>query len=260
MNYNSPQQIYTDSMLGSILRDYSTDSIVDIINESISNFRIQAIPTTLPNLVTISEAKYNDILANFPMERDVIINTRLDTYKAIVKTISDRCDLGYDIQTDNDIYTVAYYLYDIFVSNFQKYIVDFYASYIANEAKDIMAHIPKEEIDNVIIHRIGKPPEKVSSDELTYRVISDKLYQIIYDMSARDITFDIFLDNIVSTEINPAIKELLTNSISVSASFFRDQISNYVLDDANAQLLNYIRIALQSYLCSQQIPRNSIIR
>ena len=133
---NSEQyNIVSENELTEVLAHFNTEFIMSIIDSAIANRNNPTAFASNPNIIDAWDANFKQII-NYYGSADVTerVNTlRVDTYQEIIKRICTYHGLNFTID-DVDLYSAAHYLYQFFVSDFLKYMDQFFAMYIVGEA------------------------------------------------------------------------------------------------------------------------------
>lgn len=237
--------------IAQILSKFSTEYIMDVIDSNIRN-RFSYNPSlSNPNIINSYEMNFKGMLSSFPNDADNIMSIRQDTYLTIINKICSSFNLQY-IGDQPDCYTLAYNLYDLFVSGYSRNIINFFARYIYIHG-------------NEIYHNMGLDKYKKSKDSTTNymrKVLDDsrnieaavyiaRIKDVIYYISGFDIDFYTFL----SFNYPKEVCDFLYSNIAPMGNIFKDEFCN-VLNSPS--ILTEIRIAIQNLLIqnmSQNVPQ-----
>lgn len=209
--------ISTEKDIATLLSTFNSQYIFDIIQDHLRNKFDNTFFLTKPNVVMSFEQTFKNLEDQFPMDRNNILDTRYTTYMQIIEILLN--EYKFSIRTDDNFqpYTVAYYMYDFFVSNFARYIAIFFANYLYQERTNIYNYFNLEEFkknkDSTTIY--GK---KIYNDT-TLAVINANLIYILDNMASFDITFETIIKYIYK---DPAIENCLLSCISPIEDFYKN--------------------------------------
>ena len=185
---------------------FGLNIIEDTMEQRLNSFDIM--PS--PNIVLSFEDNFKLLYNNYPNEHNNIDDSRQEVYREIIKLICSKFNLEFDEQQGVDIYLIAYYLYDFFVSRFNNYLVTFYTSYIEKE-KDYLYGIfklgenrkPKESSKNTAKYNYSDETLAVIANNIT-EVLSGMRYLSIPDHVVYEIIYNnINIIELISTNIYP---------------------------------------------------------
>lgn len=110
--------------IADILSNFNSAYVMDVIDSNLRN-RFAYNPTlSNPNIVNSYELNFKGMLANFPTDADNIMSIRQETYLDIINKICNAFNMQY-IGDEPDCYTLAYNVYDLFVSGYARNIINF---------------------------------------------------------------------------------------------------------------------------------------
>lgn len=138
-------ELQANNQLSTILSQFDANFGIDVIGDILeSKFnRFDIVPTS--NMVSSFEDNFKELYINFPNDRENIDESREEVYREVIDTICKRYNLEF---TDGggliDFYSIAYYLYDFFISRFNEYLVKFYCSYIEQEKDNLYSLLKVE--------------------------------------------------------------------------------------------------------------------
>ena len=236
-----PYEISNEFNLTEILAHFDSNYIFDIINDKLENLEYNNILEE-PNVVASFEENFKIMNENFPGDSANIRAIREQVYLDIIHTLCDHFNLEFNEEDDTiDKYTLAFYMYDFFISNRNNIMINFYTSFIINN-KDSLTRIL-----NLDEYRKSRDTAAVYGkriyDDQGYGVISANMVKVINNISTMEITlFNIFQ----STYTNPEILFFLDNALADKGDFFKDFYCE-VLErpDVLPIIITNIRLALQ---------------
>ena len=212
-----PYEISNEFNLTEILAHFDSNYIFDIINDKLENLEYNNILEE-PNVVASFEENFKIMNENFPGDSANIRAIREQVYLDIIHTLCDHFNLEFNEEDDTiDKYTLAFYMYDFFISNRNNIMINFYTSFIINN-KDSLTRIL-----NLDEYRKSRDTAAVYGkriyDDQGYGVISANMVKVINNISTMEITlFNIFQ----STYTNPEILSFLDNALADKGDFFKD--------------------------------------
>ena len=243
-NYKiSTSSIDTDAAIGTILSHFSTEYINHVISDSL-NMKFRPFDGAMPNMVDVLNRDFVAILANSPDYIEKVEDVRLETFKEILDIICSYYNISFngDFGSMNieEVYGITRIMYDIFVSRFTDYMINFFVSYIINNADSIYTYLGTDP-------NTKKPKETGAIAkhyiDPKFIIIHANVNQVIYNMATYDIPFSVlinyFVDNITANRINSLFSD--NNDI------FKNHYASYILDQRYmAGLLTNIKLTLQS--------------
>jgi len=231
-----------DNQLAGILSQFNEDYIMDVVKDSLEN-SIRVYAPRRPNIVSAYETTFKDLTNGFSSNTDEILNTRARVYNQIISIICNFYNFNFVTNDDTiDLYSAAYWLYDFFVSNYTKNMVDFYVTYIIKERDGIYnaLDLANKRKDNDPILGYSK---KIFKDPKLAAIHCDIDYVL-----AQMETFDIDLWTILTYVYagNTNVPSYIYSLIQETVSVFRYYYEKSVLTSAQApDLMVNIKLQLQ---------------
>jgi hypothetical protein len=232
----------TDNALSNILSNFNPGYILDIVRDSI-NTRFRPYSTAMPGMNAI-EQNFRNIENSFTdySQKQKIMETRQRTYNDVINTLCQYYNLTFEPNEDTDIYTVAYFLYDILVANFSATIINFFTNYTLAHRDDIYAAAAEQ--SKITKEDTSSYSKKIYSDpKLGY--IHSNIATIMDNIAVSDIR----LADIVqygNGDQNCFI--CITNNISENGRLFYEHFAVYLNNPATrADLITNVKLALQKY-------------
>lgn len=231
-----------DNQLAGILSQLGDDYILDIVKDSINDrFRIYDLPR--PNIVNAFEITFKDLTNGFTSNTDEIYDTRKRVYNTIINIICDYYNFTFNSNDDTDLYSAAYWLYDIFVSNFTTSLINFYTLYLIRERYPINTALGLSEMNKInettytYSKRLFKDPNLAS--------IHCNLEYVIDQISNFDISIDTIL-NTIYNNANSSVASYVTSIISDNTGmFFKKYYESFIYGKEAADILTQIKLNLQ---------------
>lgn len=234
--------IVTEGELSEALAHYDTEYVLGVVDAAIANrFNANcAIPQ--PNVVAAWEQNFKQLMAYYTYDEFVqkITEVRNQTYKEIINRIMTKYNLNFTVDEEIDYYSAAYFLYDFFISNFNQYMVTFFANYIFKERSDIYESMNLAE----------KRKDKDTSTTYGKRLYKDvKLAVInanITDVVSYLLGVDISLENIMLLTMPRDNAIYMASLITANDDFYKNYYGEALNQPIWPILLNEIRFALQN--------------
>lgn len=247
---NKEYEVQANNQLSSILGyfdiDYTLSIVEDTLNEMYNRFDLASRPNIVSGFEDIFKYKlagYKEIWDTF--EKNNFYQTRSDIYTAIIRLICARYNLNFnnDQELDeNQLYSLTYYMYDLFVSRFDYYLVSFFARMINNEKDELYERFHLDELKkNKDTSTLYSKMVFNNNDKLS--IISANLPMIISGLSYLDIP-----DRKVLTYIypdNPDAVNMLEMFITPQISYFTMFSSLLNVEQLKYDILIQVRLKLQ---------------
>lgn len=242
---NGYGSINTDAAIGTILSHFSTEYINHIIDDSLS-MKFRPFDGPMPNMVDVLHRQFMSISGEAPDYKDKLDDVTLETYKEIINMICSYYNLTFtgDFDTMNikDIYTIAHILYDIFISRFTEYMIDFFVSYIVNNSDSIYSYLNSDES--------SKKPKESSIMHSAENYIDPKfiiihanINKVIYNMAA----YDISLYDLLNYFLDPFTAQKIGSVLIDNNDIYKNHYASYIMDQRYcAGVLTNIKLNLQS--------------
>lgn len=260
LNQNSTYNIVTNHEVSTVLSRLSSDEIIDTIKTINSNkYRYYTGMAGSSNIVNSYEIYCKNCKLTYPNQSNEIMNTRNETLTDIIDTLLKLYNLSW-IAADNteDIYSIAFYLYDLLIDNFNNYIIGFFIRYTTREKYGISNML--ENMGIAVNNKKIKDLSTIYSKSIYNHDEDNKMAYIHSNMDivlsniiSFDITFEQFIADAYAYYNIPHIGRLITQMVGdVNGTFFNNFIKPYVLIflpqlvtdiKLNAQSINTIDIA-----------------
>lgn len=235
--------IDTDAALASILSNFDSEYINDIVSDSI-NRKFNPFGSDMPNIVDILDRQFKAVLANSPDYKDEITECKIKTYFEILQIICNYYNLSINFDPysidEIELYGITRSMYEVLVSSFTNTIINFFVSYIMQNVDSIVAYInqdpnAKKPKDNQI-----DPSMFIDSK---FILIHANMNYIIYNMAS----YDIPIDQMFRYIFDQNTSDRLNNLFSDLGDFYKNHFASYIMDPkSTAGLLTNIKLTLQS--------------
>lgn len=230
-----------DAKLAGILSQFDNDYIMDVIRESLNNkFRVYDLPR--PNIVSSFESNFKQLTDGFSANTQEIADVRRDTYLNIIYIICDYYNFTFELKDDTDLYSIAYWMYEIFVSSFVPNLSNFYIGYFIRErnALENMLGLTQLKKDNDPSYMYSKKlfkDHKLAAIHANIEYVLDQIQEIQIDLGY--ILTCIFANS-------PTVPSYIMSYIVDHGNFFKNHYENYVLNSKeSADILVHIKLSLQ---------------
>ena len=240
---NYVSSIDTDIGIGSILSNFETAWVMNTVRESL-DIRFRPYEGPMPNFVDILNRQFEVLLMDSPDYRDQVLQTRDQTFQEIIEVICGYYNLefsgNYEEIQPVELYGIARTLYDIFISRFTIYMIDFYVNYVMSNIDPIYAYLNADE-------NVRKPREKdipvKSYIDPKFLLIHANLNQVILNTAA----YDISLENLLSFFVDKNTADRLCSYLDDKGDIYKNYYAIYLKDERYmAELLTSIKLKLQS--------------
>lgn len=249
-------QVNAERDISVILSRFNTNYIYDCIESALLAKSNTQFIMTNPNLIRSLEDNFNILKQNYPDDIKNINNCREETYIEIINYLCSKFNLAFNDNDDIDLYSAAYYLYELLVSKYLPNLTKFFSKFILQEKSNIYKSFNldkfkktsninyktkyfKDNTIQIIILQIPYIIEQLMSFNFDFETIVNMVYddnniakfitsifydnEYFYNFYKQDITNDFTRPNII-TDIRLIIQN---NSITDS------NVINFVKEDNN---------------------------
>lgn len=236
--------IDTDAGIGTILSHFNTEYINHVIDDSL-RLKYRPFDSPMPNIPDVLERQFQSLLINTPDYRDNILNVRTETYIEIINKICSFYNLSFTVDfgsiSQEELYGITHILYEIFVSRFTDYMIDFFVSYIVSNANAISSYLKTDEEYN-------KPKESGAYGEKYFNdpkfiAIHANINKVIYNMASYDIPLQTLLNYFLDGNTAARIGSMLVDC----GDIYKQHYAYYILDQRfSSGILTNVKLKLQS--------------
>lgn len=196
--------IQAENEVAVLLSNFSTEYVFGVIQDILAQRYASFDILPKPNLVISFEQNFKAFLAQYPSDKDNILQVREDTYKEIIELICKefKMDIRYDETVD--FFTVAKYIYDFFISNYNSYVSLFFSKIITREKDGIYQALHLEDtkkskdVSTLYNKKLYTDPKMALINANLTKVIG-YISQVEFDMET--ILNYIYGNNIIATNI-----------------------------------------------------------
>ena len=199
--FDSNSLIYnfaSENELAVVLGHFSQDYITTIVQTNLDN-RLRIYNGKIPNAVYSIEQDFKATSENYPDSLTDIEYCRGTTYSNIINILSNYYDLEITIPENTDLYSVAFILYRLLVSDFSNNLVNFITNYIIKERNFLyeglnLSELKKNKDSSTLYSKKIYKNNKIAA-------IHANLEKVVDYISGFDITLDQIL-NVIYTDKN----------------------------------------------------------
>lgn len=212
-----PYLIGNEYNIAEILAHFDSNYIFAIINDKLENINY-ASPLLEPNIIQAFEENFKSMNEMFPGDSQNIRNIREQVYREIIKILTERFNLEFNMVDENiDLFTAASYLYEFLVCRRNEIMTNFFTAYIVNN---------KDSLYQTLINE-GLKKNRDSSSNYGRRIYDDQKFVLISAYMSKVINYisemDVTLLNIFqSTYIDQRLVMFLDNAFADRGNFFKD--------------------------------------
>lgn len=245
--------IMTESDLSNIIENFDYSIILDIVEGNIA-YRFNA-TNSLSNLPAACEIVFKENIQNLnecaPYLEHIKI-TRDNTYRTIIDILCNKFNFSFNGDDSLDIYTTAYCIYNLLISDFRNTITNFYSNYILAEMNGIY--------DNFGIARFKKQKDsttlynKHNYDDQKLGLIVSNLNFVLDNMQCFDIPFENILSYVYKDD--PTTANFILQNFTCNTDFYRNIILPILNSNFKSILITDIRFKIDSI---GNINRTSIL-
>lgn len=248
-SFNANSQLYnvvTENELAEVLSHYSSEFIFSIIDQGMKN-RFNGVPiASIPNAVAAWEQNFKAIIEYYgETSKEEVIRVRDETYREIIDCICKEFNLNFTIDDSVDLYSAAYHLYDLFISNFSSSMTTFFANFIYKERSNLydslgLAEMKKNKDSSTLY---GKKLYK----DAKLAIINANIDIVIKEIVEMDIPFHLVINHIYG---NTELKKYILSIVSSNDDFFRTAYVPILNSDIRPDVITAIRFKLQELALS----------
>lgn len=243
--------IRSDNALTSILSNFDSNYIISTVRDSI-NMRFRPYESPLPTLSSF-ENSFQAILKNVdPTNLERIQMVREKTYEEIINEICNYYYISFNQDSNVDIYSSAYWLYDFFVNNFTEHFFHFFTKFITVNKSYLYQSLNLESLKK----------EKDSSTVYSKKLFPDQELGLIYTnmniVLDNIVCFDITLEQIIEYSNLPNhVKQFFYNTVKdINSDIFKRCYVSIYNSPYRTDIITNIKLRLQDSATSQDVTIN----
>ena len=223
----------TDYEISTILGNFSEDYIYDIMRSAL-DYRFRPFGPRSPEYPVILKQQFENIKLHSTGHDNEILEKEEETYLNIIKIICDYYQLRIteEIPTLGQAYTLAYYMYKIFCSEFSDRMINMFSNYIINNKISLVNSLASI---------------NVTKTNYSNSIYTDKDYIAIYDNMQAVLemiaSLDIQFEDLVSYLSDNTVANMICTYIQDSGDIYKNHFAVYILNPATtAEMLSSIRL------------------
>ena len=244
-SFTANSQVYnvvTENELAEVLSHYNSDFVFSIIDQCMK-YRFMNVPVVpYPNVVAGWEQNFKAIIAQYgDSSREEVLRVRNETYSEIIESICKEFGMNFTVDDTVDLYSAAYHLYELMVSNFTENMISFFANFIYKERSAIYDNFNLSEMkknkDSSTIY--GK---KIYKD-IKLAVINANIDMVVSGVCSMDMPYFLIISTIFGN--NSDKKKFILTITSAENDFFQRTYVRVLNSDIRADIITAIRFKLQ---------------
>lgn len=240
--FDSNSLIYnfaSENELAVVLGHFSQDYITTIVQTNLDN-RLRIYNGKIPNAVYSIEQDFKATSENYPDSLTDIEYCRGTTYSNIISILSNYYDLEITIPENTDLYSVAFILYRLLVSDFSNNLVNFITNYIIKERNFLyeglnLSELKKNKDSSTLYSKKIYKNNKIAA-------IHANLEKVVDYISGFDITLDQIL-NVIYTDKN--LISFILSIVKPRSDFYKKHFMSYLFTEHRPVILTSVRLSLQ---------------
>ena len=221
-NNQASMGISTDYGIATILGNFSEDFIEDTIKESI-NFRFRPYGLRSPNYPEIMSSQLQNVKAHTLGYEDQIDDKYVEVMTSIINTINEFYGLQImeDIP-DEQIYTIASIMYQVFVSEFTERMLNMYTQYIVNNITTLLNYLPAD--------------QKISKTNYAKKLYNDQNLIAVYDNMGAVVDvlagLDFSFDQLIAYMSDNQTAAYVCQYINQVDDVYKNRFASFIIDPA----------------------------
>ena len=236
---NQEYNITTENEVSIILSHFNTDFIFNIIKDNLSN-KFKYNYTQTPNIIASFETNFKALSSTYTGNVEQIQMVRINTYREIINILCKEYGLQFNEYEGCDYYSIAYYLYGLLLSGFNKNITTFFTNYIKRERNNLyealnLASMKKNKDTGTIYG-------KKLYENIKLAIINANLEYVIDNICAFDIPFEVVLQNIY---YDKNVVDFILSIASPIDDFFKTAYVSALKSENRIDILTNIRFEIQ---------------
>ena len=238
--------IDTDMAIGTILSNFSSDYIQHVMEDSLQlERRFRPFGEPMPNFVDVLNRNFLAVAVESPDYRDKVEEVRLETYREIILMICHYYNLRFCIPFEeispDELYGIAQRMYEVFVSNFSQYLINFFTSYIVKNADQIIQYLQSDP-NTIKPKEVGVYDQKHFIDS-KFILIHANMNNVIYNMAS----YDIDLNTLMSYFFDPVTWSRMAMLLQDNGDIYKNYYAICIRDSRyTAGVLTNVKLRLQS--------------
>ena len=238
--------IDTDMAIGTILSNFSSDYITHVMEDSLQlDRRFRPFGDPLPNFVDVLNRNFLAVQVESPDYVEQVQEVRTETFKEIILMICNyynlKCCAPFEEISPDELYGIAERMYDVFVSNFSSYLINFYTSYLVKNADQIIQYLQKDP-NSIKPKEVGVYDQKYYIDP-KYIIIHANANNVLYNMAS----YDISLQELLSYFFDPITWNRMVQLLEDCGDIYKNYYAVCIKDPRyTAGVLTNVKLRFQS--------------
>lgn len=241
----------TDAGIGEILSNFDSDYIMHVVEDSLSQ-RFRPFAGPMPNMVDVLERNFIATIDNCPDYVEKIKDVRKETYIEIITKICSFYQLSITVDLEDMdpkyLHSIAKMLYDVFVARFTDCMINFFVSYIIDNADTIYNYL--KSMDNINRPRENGAYNKNNFIDDKFILIHANANMVIYNIAG----YDINLNTLLKFFFPPQITDSLLSILEDNNDIYKYHYAAYIKSDFAPELITRIKLELQSRTFQSNTP------
>lgn len=240
ISYNDNDVVRSEGEVAETLAVFDADYVFGLIENHIAR-RYEKHFAIIPNIVNSFKMIFDNLRIQFPSDAE---NTNIkedQVYDEIIRTVCEKCNLSFNAeQATENKYLIAACLYDIFVSNFSDYFINFLYTTVIKDKENIYNYLNENNLirdkDCETIYNF----KNMEDNKLAIIIANfDKVIDCLMEL-------DVGMDDFIATSIRPVNQqaaEIILYNFNYNGNFFSD-ILKFISNDNSlfATYVNEIRL------------------
>lgn len=248
---NSEFEVTKENELAYILSRFNQDYVYLTVNESLKN-KLRNYSYTMPNLVAAMKQEFEAIKVNYNNIPEISVAEE-EAYRQIIQLVCNHYDLlcAPSSEDSAEFYLIAFCLYDLLVSSFQKNVVNFFTNFILHEKDSLYRMLElsgsKKNKDTSTLYA-----KKIFKDQKLGTISANLEYVVQSICSSINIDLATYINFVYLNDTRTS--QYILERVSVNQfDFFKTYIAPIFNLEYRAVILTNIRLNLQTLLSSSDI-------
>lgn len=241
INNSDIYQVNAEREVSVILNRFNADYIYECINNALYAKNTTPFIMYNPNLVRSLEDNFNILLRDYPDDRANILENREELYNELIHYLCPKFNLSFNDNSEVDLYSAAYYLYDLLVGNYLKLLTKFYAKFILKEKNNLYKSLNLDKFKKTTNINYGK---KIIKDNVISAILINTSY-ILDQISTFHFDFETIINTIYD---DPNISNFITSIFYDEDCFYNFYINDIHNENIKSNIITEIRLIIQNEL------------
>lgn len=245
LSNNKAYEVQANNQVASLLAEFDSGYIMGVIEDTLNQVFTHFDIISRPNIVQSFETNFKEMYNIYESDLDNINQCRIETYQTIIDYICKKFQLYFRQPENVDLYTLAYFLYDFFVSRMNVYMIQFYVKHIIAEKENLInflniEELKKEKDPNFVYNQRVYGNDMMASIATNLPIVLKTLAEC-----TRVTDHQIY---VYTYGQQPDIVQLIEDSVSPTVPIFNRYNSILFNDSLYGPILTHIRIQLQQVM------------